>query len=381
MEKMAAGGDQSADSPKSSTSSLIWGLLEVSEKAARIARECRARKELFDLLVEEKIGKDKNPRMAQDFKTLTDVLVQETVKHNLCAKWPVLKSNILGEENNLFTNAKGQGILVEVKSTEEETANLLEQVLDGNSAAAALLARAVHQEPEVEQVVRADFNRLKNALDKQDVLLEDIGIWIDPIDGTFEYIAGMWDADSASDPTIPLEQQRPHRKGLRCCTVLIGGFSKSSGSPIFSAVSQPFATPHAGPTTTFFCARSIHNVPHLPVKYNVVVSTVEEQDILEKLERASLTVTHASGAGYKLLMVALGWCDAYVLTQGSTFRWDTCAPQALLQAQGGGMRQFNSKKPIRYDVYDKQLACNTGGLIAYRNEAICRKILSVLEIE
>lgn len=83
---MAAGGDQSANSPKSSTSSLIWSLLEVSEKAARIARECRARKELFDLLVEEKIGKDKNPRMAQDFKTLTDVLVQETVKHNLCAK-------------------------------------------------------------------------------------------------------------------------------------------------------------------------------------------------------------------------------------------------------------------------------------------------------
>ncbi|OQR79845.1 inositol polyphosphate 1-phosphatase-like [Tropilaelaps mercedesae] len=363
----------------SEAASLIWTLIAVSEKAARIARECRARKELFKLLVEEKTGEDKNPRVKQDFKTLADVLVQETVKHHICAKWPTLRQNVLGEENNLFTNSKGQGIIVEVKSTEAETADLLEQVLDGNSTAAAILARAVHQEPEVERSVQADFDRLKAALNEQQIPLNDIGIWIDPIDGTYAYVEGRWDDKATSDPTASLEHQQPHRYGLRCCTVLIGGFLRSTGIPVFSAVSQPFATPSTGPTTTFFCARSIHNVPHLPMKYNVVISSVERRDIRKKLEKV-FTVTTASGAGYKLLMVGLGWCEAYVLSRGSTFRWDTCAPQALLQAQGGGMRQFRSDAPITYNVYDKHEACNSGGLIAYRSEAVCRKILDVLEI-
>lgn len=78
-----------------SPSILLWSLLEVSEKASCIARECRARQELFELLVEEKSGEDKNPRMLQDFKTLADVLVQETVKHHLCRKVRPYLWNIL----------------------------------------------------------------------------------------------------------------------------------------------------------------------------------------------------------------------------------------------------------------------------------------------
>jgi inositol polyphosphate 1-phosphatase len=58
-------------------------LLKTSEKAANIARVIRQDEHLFKLLVQEKKGSDKNPRFVQDFKTLADVLIQETVKHDV----------------------------------------------------------------------------------------------------------------------------------------------------------------------------------------------------------------------------------------------------------------------------------------------------------
>lgn len=65
---------------------LLQSLIAVSEKASNIARACRTKKELFSLLVQEKGEKDANPRFIQDFKTLADVLIQETVRHELGQK-------------------------------------------------------------------------------------------------------------------------------------------------------------------------------------------------------------------------------------------------------------------------------------------------------
>ena len=65
---------------------ILIELIKVSEKAAKVARLCRAEEELFQLLVQEKSGESKNPRFVQDFKTLADVLVQETIKHDLSSK-------------------------------------------------------------------------------------------------------------------------------------------------------------------------------------------------------------------------------------------------------------------------------------------------------
>ena len=58
-------------------------LVRVSEKSANIARRMRSEHALFQLLVEEKTGDSKNKRFIEDFKTLGDVLVQETVRHDL----------------------------------------------------------------------------------------------------------------------------------------------------------------------------------------------------------------------------------------------------------------------------------------------------------
>lgn len=82
---------------------LLWTLLEVSEKAARIARECRSEHELFALLVQEKSGAERNTRFMHDFKTLADVLIQETVKHYLTQKVNIiLQSGILEKRAPMF---------------------------------------------------------------------------------------------------------------------------------------------------------------------------------------------------------------------------------------------------------------------------------------
>lgn len=62
---------------------LLEVILKVSEKAANIARSCRRDEALFSLLVQEKNAEEKNPRFLQDFKTLADVLIQETIRHDI----------------------------------------------------------------------------------------------------------------------------------------------------------------------------------------------------------------------------------------------------------------------------------------------------------
>lgn len=64
-------------------SDILLELLRVSEKAANIARACRQQEALFQLLIEEKKGPEKNKKFAADFKTLADVLVQEVIKQNM----------------------------------------------------------------------------------------------------------------------------------------------------------------------------------------------------------------------------------------------------------------------------------------------------------
>lgn len=66
--------------------SLLKSLVIVSEKAANIARVCRQEECLFKLLIQEKGADESNPRFVQDFKTLADVLIQETVKYEIGRK-------------------------------------------------------------------------------------------------------------------------------------------------------------------------------------------------------------------------------------------------------------------------------------------------------
>ena len=80
---------------------LLRLLLRVAEKAANVARVCRQEALLFQLLVQEKTGKDKNKKFVQDFKTLADVVIQEMIRHDVGTQ---VKLNIFRSIIILFYN-------------------------------------------------------------------------------------------------------------------------------------------------------------------------------------------------------------------------------------------------------------------------------------
>lgn len=106
---------------------------------------------------------------------------------------------------------------------------------------------------------------------------------------------------------------------------------------------------------------------------------------------------YASGAGYKILCVILGLADVYVLSEGSTFKWDSCAPHALLRALGGGMVELGTHPPggdqgqveVQRSAeltYHKSNAgrrgadqwANQGGLVAYLDPKVLSRVLGAL---
>ena len=83
-----------------------------------------------------------------------------------------------------------------------------------------------------------------------------------------------------------------------------------------------------------------------------------------------------SGCGYKFLCVIEGSADVFVLTVPSCYKWDTCGPQAILLALGGGIiawEEFvNGKKEVplvyhRPDDSSLDGPANVGGVIGYLN--------------
>lgn len=62
---------------------LIQTICSASEKAANVARLIRRDASLLELLVQEKDEEQANPRFVHDFKTLADVLIQETIRKDV----------------------------------------------------------------------------------------------------------------------------------------------------------------------------------------------------------------------------------------------------------------------------------------------------------
>lgn len=385
-------------------SDILRELLRVSEKAANIARACRQQEALFQLLVQEKKDAEKNKKFAADFKTLADVLVQEVVKQNMENKFPGLGKKISGEESNEFTNDLGEKITVELRSTEEETAELLSRVLDGNRPASEALAKVVHQDVDLTDPTLESLEiRVP-----QDIL----GIWVDPIDSTYQYIKGSANVKS---------NQGIFPSGLQCVTILIGVYDLQTGVPLMGVINQPFVSQNL---TTLrwkgqyywglsYMGTNIHSLQialskgtgggpqtensdgELSRPLSAVISTSENEAIKAALSRVcGGGVFPAAGAGYKSLCVVQGLVDIYIFSEDTTFKWDSCAAHAILRAMGGGMvdmKECLARSPqpgldlpqLLYHTENKgasgvDLWANKGGLIAYRSRPRLDTFLSCL---
>ncbi|XP_001358702.3 inositol polyphosphate 1-phosphatase [Drosophila pseudoobscura] len=361
---------------------LLRVLINCAEKAANIARTCRANEQLLSLLVQEKSEGEANERFEHDFKTLADVLIQETIKHEVGAVFPEMKAAILGEESPNFTNKLGESVTVAVGACEADTTACLEAVLSGHESAASALADEVHRVVNFESGTLGDIPELPEELD-----YANLGIWIDPIDATAEYISG--DTMFTNFPGIT-------STGLDCVTVLIGVYERDTGIPVIGVVAQPFGNKldeHVYSSSMFWgiCLPSLqaHNCnfeARDEHRQLAIFSSSEQSDILQRFLDLGYEFAFSAGAGHKALKVITREVEVYLLSKGSTFKWDTCAPQAILRALGGDVFDYGASVaelktvPLKYLMQDSgsDWKRNATGIIAVRNVDAMEVLLAKL---
>jgi len=324
-------------------------------KANSIAVACRQKPELLNLLTQEK---EKNAKFDQDFKTLADVLIQEVVRYELSKFSLQLGKQIYGEESDTFTNSVGQTVKLELNDNEQNSRKLLAAVLDGNEDVASSLASEAHKIVDVPTEVLQQIE----SLEKQEVDYSQIGIWIDPIDGTSHYIKGTEQLDENGYPL----------KGLQVAKVLIGAYDLKTGCPVAGIVGSPFS---CNLQLMFGCCFN-NKTSVLPQSYiknltktkserpKIVIGSSESPELLSTLQK-NFQVFSAGGAGHKIMMLVDGVADIYINSTPSVYYWDTCGPHAILKAIGGDILTFTHFKEIIYNDAEVSGSVHEHGIVAF----------------
>jgi len=177
--------------------------------------------------------------------------------------------------------------------------------------------------------------------------LENLTVWVDPLDGTAEYTQGLLDH----------------------VTVLIGLAVGSKA--VAGVIHQPYwnyKNEGAPLGRTFYglLEGGVHGItPIPPPKDGKVVTTTRShgtglvQQALQVLQPD--TVLRVGGAGHKVILLMEGKAHAYVFPSPGCKKWDTCAPEAILHAMGGLLTDMKGQ----HYKYDKNVEHrNSEGVLA-----------------
>ncbi|KAF7233978.1 hypothetical protein EG68_12012 [Paragonimus skrjabini miyazakii] len=204
------------------------------------------------------------------------------------------------------------------------------------------------------------------------ISLSDLTVWVDPLDGTKEYTEGF----------------------IEHVTVLIG--IAVSGKPVAGVIAQPFyrghlitsdgSSPPPSPSQTItrivwamdglgvFGVKP--NPPASPVPYpinpkltagaapHVIVVTRSHptSSLSAVIDACAPTeVLRVGGCGYKVLLLLEGRAHVYLFPSMGTKRWDTCAPEAILNVAGGRLTDMWGKS---YDYHAVTDPANRNGILA-----------------
>lgn len=185
----------------------------------------------------------------------------------------------------------------------------------------------------------------------RDIDLNDLVVWVDPLDGTSEFA-------QAAKHGSPLLQQ---------VTVLIGISYK--GRAIAGVIHQPYWGENlVGRTIWAIIGAGTHGIDIVQnQKERIAVTTRSHStrtvfDAIDALKRCGLvdTVQPVGGAGYKVIKCLEG-AAAYVFASAGCKKWDTAAPEAIIAAAGGKLTDITGR-----DLYygaDAQVN-NSGGVLA-----------------
>lgn len=177
-------------------------------------------------------------------------------------------------------------------------------------------------------------------------------VWfIDPIDGTKDYVAGL---DGFSVMIGLVIDHQP----------TLGVVYQPVGDRLFSAapgVGAWFFAPQAEPRR--LQVSSVDSADHM----RLVASKSSRDEVIDEVKSA-LGITdedNIGSVGLKLALIALGERDLYVNPTTNCKAWDTAAPQAILEHAGGKLTDVHGD-PLRYDRpgvrYKSGLVASNGAL-------------------
>jgi 3'(2'), 5'-bisphosphate nucleotidase len=191
-------------------------------------------------------------------------------------------------------------------------------------------------------------------------LLHERVLWVDPLDGTTEFVArrgefavmiGLAEEGRAvaGAMVIPTE-------GM----TLAGALGRGAWYEIDGEARRPLAVSRC---KTFSESR-------------MMVSRAHPPPLIEPLRRrlGIASLEPCGSAGVKVARIALGRAELYVHDGPGTKRWDSCAPEAILQAAGGRVSDLTGA-PLEYATRELGLA---GGLAA-SNGVLHAGLLSAVE--
>ncbi|KAK7078840.1 Inositol monophosphatase 3 [Halocaridina rubra] len=274
---------------------LLSAAIDAAERGGTIVRDIR----LQATLHEQSKGKTKEG--ANDPVTDGDLKSHLTMFHSLSKAFPG----------------------VQVISEEHDTNNV-----DVTSVASASTISA-----DVESTIKSD----------EKVPVEDIRIWIDPLDATQEYT----------------EDLRQYVTTMVCVAV--------KGYPTIGVIHKPFENFTAWGWVGKGVAAKLHVTgdqggPKDDISH-IIVSRSHAGDVEAVAKQAfgdQTVVIPAGGAGFKTLAVIQGDADAYVHVT-LIKKWDLCAGNAILNALNGKMTNLQGD-PIDYG--NKEQYKNEGGVLA-----------------
>lgn len=212
-----------------------------------------------------------------------------------------------------------------------------------------------------------DENVLNHTLpsEYQSVKEEDIVIWVDPLDGTAEFVKGLLDH----------------------VTVLIG--ISVGGKSVAGIIHQPFYGYSATNPTQELTGRTIWGLINLgcfgikraddlPEDQLIITTTASHGNANIENAIAALKPTKllkVGGAGHKVLLVIEGKAHSYVFTSNGCKRWDTSAPEAVLRSLGGTITDVFGNH-VEYSFRDDGNYQNNLGIVASINPTIHGKIIN-----
>ncbi|XP_011648214.1 putative inositol monophosphatase 3 [Pogonomyrmex barbatus] len=191
-----------------------------------------------------------------------------------------------------------------------------------------------------------DYDISKGHESNDIVNVNDVTIWIDPLDATKEFTENLLQYVST----------------MVCIAV--------KGQPVIGVIYKPFETRQ---NYSLFWTWNNHDVSKnlknlSKVKDNKIPVLIVSLSHAGQVKNSSkiafgdnVKIISAAGAGYKFLEVAAGNATAYVHTT-TIKKWDICAGTAILSALGGTVTQLYDQQPIYFGANDPKVL--TKGLLA-----------------